>query len=126
MLEDAEAAGDVATAFGEPAPDATMGWYSVPYPHYIRYVVIPGAGVLGPARSVHCTILRGIPLDGVCSAETDGILYRHKKHFGVSQKPLLDERRMIDGVWHAWCGEGWIAEVYAANVVWRAQVTKRK
>ena len=28
-------------------------------------------------------------------------------------QPLLDERREIDGVWHVWCGRGWIAEVYS-------------
>ena len=41
-------------------------------------------------------------------------------------QPLLDERRLIDGVWHVWCGEGWIAERYTENVVWRLQVTKER
>ena len=41
-------------------------------------------------------------------------------------KPLLDERRLIDGVWHVWCGKGWIAECYTENVVWRIQVTKER
>ena len=37
-------------------------------------------------------------------------------------KPLLDERRIINGVWHAWCGNGWIAETYSNNVTWPVQI----
>jgi hypothetical protein len=32
--------------------------------------------------------------------------------------PLIDERRMIDGIWHGWAGKGWIAETYSDNVFW--------
>ena len=39
-------------------------------------------------------------------------------------KPLLDERRLIDGAWHAWCGDGWIAECYSEYVHWPAQLDK--
>jgi hypothetical protein len=82
-LEEAEAVGDAATAFGEPAPDASMGWHSVPYPHYLRYTVIPGAGVQGPSRSVHCHLERDWSPDGVDTSMTEpGRIYRHKKHFG--------------------------------------------
>jgi len=36
--------------------------------------------------------------------------------------PLIDERRLIDNIWHCWCGQGWIAETYSNNVVWPVQL----
>jgi hypothetical protein len=33
-------------------------------------------------------------------------------------KPYLGDHRMIDGVMHVWCGQGWIAECYSDYVVW--------
>lgn len=39
-----------------------------------------------------------------------------------SRAPLPDERRLIDGVWHVWCGQGWIAECYSDNVTWPVQL----
>lgn len=38
--------------------------------------------------------------------------------------PLLDERRLIDGVYHAWCGVGWVAECYAQYVSFPIQLPK--
>lgn len=40
---------------------------------------------------------------------------------GGSKPPLLNDRRMIDGAWHTWCGGGWIAERYSPYVRWPVQ-----
>jgi hypothetical protein len=54
-ITEAERAGDAATQFGEPAPDAPLGWYSVARPHYSKFFVIPGIDEEVIA-SVYCSI----------------------------------------------------------------------
>ena len=75
-LVQAESAGDLATAFGEPAPDAAMGYHSVPYPYYTSYLVIPGAAANYPLQSLYCRIERRFDPD-------DGKLVRIKERFGA-------------------------------------------
>jgi hypothetical protein len=54
--EEAERAGDLATAF-EPYDPEIINGHSMPY--WIRYVVVPGAAAFGPLGSTHCELQRG-------------------------------------------------------------------